>query len=111
MDGTAIYQAMCVVFLANAFGMHLTAGQMAIAGVTALLASIGTAGVPGAGLIMLTMVLGSVGVPLEGIAFIAGIDRIMDMARTAVNVVDDSVAAAMVAVTEGERLPEDMIIR
>ena len=110
MDGTAIYQAMCVVFLANAFGTHLTVAQMAIVGVTALLASIGTAGVPGSGLIMLTMVLGSVGVPVEGIAFVAGIDRIMDMARTAVNVVDDSVAAAMVAVTEGETLSEDMMI-
>jgi len=105
MDGTAIYQAVTVVFLANAFGIQLTAGQMVTVGVTALLASIGTAGVPGAGLIMLAMVLGSVGIPLEGIAFIAGIDRILDMARTAVNVVDDSVAAALVAVTEGETLP------
>lgn len=69
---------------------------------TALLASIGTAGVPGAGLVMLSMVLTSVGLPLEGVALIAGIDRILDMARTAINVTGDGACAVVVAKTEGE---------
>ena len=110
MDGTALYQAVTAVFLANAFGIHLTIGHMVIIGVTALLASIGTAGVPGAGLIMLTMVLAAVGIPIEGIALIAGIDRILDMARTAVNVTDDATAAVLVAKTEGESLPKDLLV-
>ncbi|MDP3017857.1 MAG: cation:dicarboxylase symporter family transporter, partial [Deltaproteobacteria bacterium] len=77
---------------------------------TALLASIGTAGVPGAGLIMLSMVLGAIGVPIEGIALVAGIDRILDMPRTAVNVTDDAVAAVLVGKTEGEKLPDDLLV-
>ena len=108
MDGTALYQTVAAVFIANAYGMSLTIGQQVLIAVTAVLASIGTAGVPGAGLIMLMTVLGSVGIPVQGIAIIAGIDRILDMARTAVNVADDITAAAMVATTEGERLAEDL---
>ena len=76
----------------------------------ALLASIGTAGIPGAGLIMLSMVLGAIGVPLEGIAIIAGVDRIMDMPRTSVDVTDDMVAAVLVGKTEGENLPDDLLV-
>ena len=109
MDGTAIYQALAAVFLANAFGIQLGFGHYVLIGVTALLASIGTAGVPGAGLIMLSMVLAAIGVPIEGIAIIAGVDRIMDMPRTAVNIVDDSTAAVLIAKTEGEPLPDDLL--
>ncbi|NWF92837.1 MAG: dicarboxylate/amino acid:cation symporter [Syntrophaceae bacterium] len=110
MDGTGMYQAISAVFLANAFGIHLTFYHYMMIGVVALLASIGTAGVPGAGLIMLSMVLGAIGVPLEGIAIIAGVDRIMDMPRTAVNVTDDMVAAVLVAKSEGEKLPDDLLV-
>jgi Na+/H+-dicarboxylate symporter len=108
MDGTALYQTVAAVFIANAFGIELTIGQQVLIAVTAVLASIGTAGVPGAGLIMLMTVLGSVGLPMQGIALIAGVDRILDMARTAVNVVDDLTATAMVASTEGETLAPDL---
>ena len=110
MDGTALYQTVTAVFIANAFGIELTVGQMVLIAVTAVLASIGTAGVPGAGLIMLMTVLGSVGIPVEGIAIVAGVDRILDMARTAVNVTDDLTAAAMVATTEGEKLAPELYI-
>ncbi|MCS7281523.1 MAG: dicarboxylate/amino acid:cation symporter [Desulfobacterota bacterium] len=110
MDGTGMYQAICAVFLANAFGVQLSFEHYVLIGIVALLASIGTAGVPGAGLIMLGMVLGSVGIPLEGIALLAGIDRILDMARTAVNVTDDAVAAVLVGKTEKESLPEDILV-
>jgi Na+/H+-dicarboxylate symporter len=102
MDGTAIYQAVAAVFIANAFGLELTIGTQIIIVVTALLASIGTAGVPGAGMIMLMTVLTAAGLPIEGVALIAGVDRILDMARTSVNVLDDIVAAALVGATEGE---------
>jgi len=111
MDGTALYQTVAAVFVANAFGLSLSLQQQVIIAVTAVLASIGTAGVPGAGLIMLMTVLSSAGIPVEGVALIAGIDRILDMARTSVNVVDDITAAAMVATTEGERLSEDLYVR
>ena len=110
MDGTSIYQALAAVFLANAFGIQLGFGHYVLIGVTALLASIGTAGVPGAGLIMLSMVLAAIGVPIEGIAIIAGVDRIMDMPRTAVNIVDDSTAAVLIAKTENEPLPDDLLV-
>jgi len=110
MDGTGMYQAVSAIFLANAFGISLSFYHYIVIGVMALLASIGTAGVPGAGLIMLSMVLGAIGVPLEGIALIAGIDRILDMPRTSVNVTDDAVAAVLVAKTEGEKLPDDLLI-
>lgn len=111
MDGTGLYQAVCAVFLANAFGIHLGIGQYVMIAITAILASIGTAGVPGSGLIMLTMVLSAVGVPLEGLALIAGIDRILDMARTCVNVIDDTVAAALVGVTEKEDVDPDILVQ
>lgn len=111
MDGTAIYQAVAAVFLANAYGIDLSFADNITIGVTAILASIGTAGVPGSGMIMLSMVLAAINVPIEGIALIAGIDRILDMARTCVNVVDDTVAAALVATSEGERLNPDLYVR
>jgi len=102
MDGTALYQGVCALFVAQAYGIHLGLGGQLTVLLTALLASIGTAGVPGAGLVMLTLVLTSVGLPLEGVALIAGIDRILDMARTSCNVTGDAACAVVVAKTEGE---------
>ncbi|KFL33160.1 MULTISPECIES: dicarboxylate/amino acid:cation symporter [unclassified Sulfurospirillum] len=102
MDGTAIYQGICAVFVAQAFGVDLTFANYLTIILTATLASIGTAGVPGAGLIMLSLVLTSVNLPLEGIAIIAGIDRILDMARTTVNITGDAMTAVIVAKGEGE---------
>ena len=102
MDGTAIYQGVLALFIAQAFGIDLTAGQYLMIILTATLASIGTAGVPGAGLIMLGLVLTSVGLPLEGVALIAGIDRILDMARTTVNVAGDLMTTTLVGNSENE---------
>ncbi|WP_372995264.1 dicarboxylate/amino acid:cation symporter [Lutispora sp.] len=102
MDGTALYQGVCAFFIAQISGVDLTIGQQITVVLTATLASIGTAGVPGAGFIMLTMVLQAVGLPLEGLALIAGIDRILDMARTSVNVTGDAACAVVVAASENE---------
>ena len=104
MDGTALYQGVCALFVAQAFNIPLTLQMQTGIVLTATLASIGTAGVPGAGLIMLTMVLTSVGLPIEGIALVAGIDVILDAARTCLNVMGDTAVCAVVAVTEGEEL-------
>ena len=102
MDGTALYQGGAAVFIAQLYSMNLGLGdQLAIVG-TATLASIGTAGVPGAGVVMLVIVLQSVGVPLEGIAAILGVDRLLDMCRTTCNVTGDAMVATVVAGTEGE---------
>ncbi|MFC6673695.1 dicarboxylate/amino acid:cation symporter [Marinobacterium aestuariivivens] len=92
----------CAVFIAQAYGIDLSTSQYLTIVLTATLASIGTAGVPGAGLIMLSLVLTSAGLPLEGVAIIAGIDRILDMARTAVNVAGDCAVTCVVARSEGE---------
>ncbi|PPC75655.1 dicarboxylate/amino acid:cation symporter [Pokkaliibacter plantistimulans] len=102
MDGTALYQGVCAVFIAQAYGLDLTSSQYLTIVLTATLASIGTAGVPGAGLIMLSLVLTSVGLPLEGLAIIAGIDRILDMARTALNVAGDCAVTCVVASSENQ---------
>ncbi|WOT05712.1 dicarboxylate/amino acid:cation symporter [Shewanella youngdeokensis] len=102
MDGTALYQGVTALFVAQAFGIDLTWVDYTTIILTATLASIGTAGVPGAGLVMLTLVLTTVGLPLEGVALIAGIDRVLDMARTAVNVSGDLVATTVIAKSEGE---------
>lgn len=102
MDGTAIMQGVATVFLAQAYGMQLTVGNLLTVILTATLASIGTAGVPGVGLIMLSMVLVQVGVPVEGIAIIMGIDRILDMCRTAINITGDAACTLIVANSEGE---------
>ena len=99
MDGTAIYQGVLALFIAQAFGIDLNAGQYLMIILTATLASVGTAGVPGAGLIMLGLVLTSVGLPLEGVALIAGIDRILDMARTTVNVAGDLMTTTLMTTT------------
>ena len=100
MDGTALYQGVCALFIAQVYGIDLTMSQYMMIILTGTLASIGTAGVPGAGLIMLTLVLQTVGLPLEGLALIAGIDRVLDMPRTMVNVTGD--AAVCVAVGKSE---------
>lgn len=102
MDGTSLYQAVAAVFIAQALGMDLTIAQQLTIVLTATAASIGAAGVPGAGIIMLVIVLQSVQVPVEGIALILGVDRILDMARTAVNVTGDAAVSVAVAYTEGK---------
>ena len=104
MDGTAIYQGVCAIFIAQIFGIDLTLSQQITIILTATLASIGTAGVPGSGMIMLAMVLQSVGLPLEGIALVAGIDRILDMGRTVVNITGD--AACCICVDAWEKKKE-----
>ncbi|RKL67303.1 dicarboxylate/amino acid:cation symporter [Salipaludibacillus neizhouensis] len=100
MDGTAIYQGVAVLFIAQFYGIELSVMQLLSVVLIATLASIGTAGVPGAGLIMLSLVLTYIDLPLEGIALIAGIDRILDMFRTSVNVIGDASAAVIVDRTE-----------
>ena len=103
MDGTAIYQGVCAIFIAQIFGIDLTLSNQVTIILTATLASIGTAGVPGSGMIMLAMVLQSVGLPVEGIALVAGIDRILDMGRTVVNITGDSACAVCVNAWENRR--------
>jgi proton glutamate symport protein len=102
MDGTALYQGVSAVFIAQVFNMGLTFAQQLTIVLTATLASIGTAGTPGAGVITLAIVLKSIGVPLEGIAIILGAERILDMCRSVVNVTGDASCAVVVAATEGE---------
>jgi proton glutamate symport protein len=102
MDGTALYQAVAAVFIAQTLGMDLSlAAQLTIV-LTAVLASIGTAAVPGAGIIMLVIILEAVGVPSAGIALILGVDRILDMLRTVTNVTGDAAVATVVAASEGQ---------
>jgi len=102
MDGTAVYVGVAALFVAQVYGLELTIAQQLIVVITGALASIGSAGVPGAGLIMLTLVLTSVNLPLEGVALVAGVDRILDMARTTLNITGDAVAAVVVAASEDE---------
>lgn len=101
MDGTSCYQAVATVFIAQAFGLDLTFPQYLTVILTATLASIGSAAVPGAGMVMLVIVLGSVGLGPEGLALIVAPDRLLDMARTVVNVTGDAVVTAVVAQSEG----------
>ena len=100
MDGTAIMQGVATVFIANVYAIDLSLADYASVVLTATLASIGTAGVPGVGIIMLAMVLKQVGLPVEGIALIIGVDRLLDMMRTAVNVVGDAAVSCVIARTE-----------
>ena len=101
MDGTAIMQGVATAFIAQAYNIDLTMGDYLMVILTATLASVGTAGVPGVGLVMLAMVLNQVGLPLEGIALIMGVDRLLDMIRTAVNITGDSAVTIIVAKSEG----------
>ena len=103
MDGTAIYQGVCAIFIAACYGLDLTLPQMLTIILTATLASIGTAGVPGAGMVMLAMVLTSVGLPVDGIALVAGVDRIFDMGRTTVNITGDASCCMIVSNLEKKR--------
>ncbi|OLS40379.1 dicarboxylate/amino acid:cation symporter [Bacillus sp. MRMR6] len=106
MDGTAIMQGVATIFIAQVYGIDLSFGQMLTVILTATLASIGTAGVPGVGLIMLSMVLTSVGLPVEAIALVLGVDRLLDMCRTAVNITGDAACALYVSRSEGEGDPD-----
>lgn len=103
MDGTAIMQGVATLFIAQAYGLELTTAELATVVMTAVLASIGTAGVPGVGLIMLAMVLSSVNLPVAGIGLVIGIDRLLDMSRTAINISGDAACALYVAETEKKR--------
>lgn len=103
MDGTAIYQAVCAVFIACCYGIDLTLSQMAMIVLTATLASVGTAGVSGAGMIMLAMVLTSIGLPVEGIAIIAGVDKLFDMGRTTLNITGDATCALFISRIERDK--------
>ncbi|MBN1509019.1 MAG: dicarboxylate/amino acid:cation symporter [Sedimentisphaerales bacterium] len=102
MDGTALLQGVATAFLAQIYGIELSFTQQLTVVLTATLASIGTAGIPGAGIIMLAIVMDSVGVPLQGIGIILGVDRLLDMCRTIVNVSGDAVCAMVIASTEGQ---------
>ncbi len=104
MNGTALYECVAVMFIAQAYGVDLTIGQQLVMIFTALLAAIGAAGIPMAGLVMMAVVLNAVGLPLEGIGLILAVDRILDMFRTAINVYGDSCCAVIVAKSEGEKL-------
>ena len=103
MDGTAIYQAVATIFIASCYGVDLSLGDMAMVVLTATLASIGTAGVSGAGMIMLAMVLTTIGIPVEGIAIIAGVDKIFDMGRTALNITGDATCAIWISKQEQKK--------
>ncbi len=104
MDGTALYECVAAMFIAQAYGVDLSLGQQFIVVVTALLVSIGAAGIPMAGLVMMVVILKAVGLPLEGVGLILAVDRILDMCRTTVNVWSDSCGAVVIARTEGETL-------
>jgi len=104
MNGTALYECVAVMFIAQAYGIDLTLGQQIVVVLTALLAAIGAAGIPMAGLVMMAVVLNAVGLPLEGIGLILAVDRILDMFRTAINVYGDTCCAVIVAKSEGEIL-------
>lgn len=107
MDGTALYECVAVIFIAQAYGVELTIGNQIVVVITALLASIGAAGIPMAGLVMISIVLTAVGLPLEGVGLILAVDRILDMFRTTVNVWSDTCGAVIIAKMEGEQLKTD----
>lgn len=104
MDGTALYQGVAAIFIAQVYGIELAFSEQLIMVLTATLASIGAAGVPGAGMITLAVVLGTAGIPLEGIALIFGLDRILDMFRTTINIIGDITCASVMAKSEGEKV-------
>ncbi len=104
MNGTALYECVAVMFIAQAYGIDLSFAQQVTVVMTALMAAIGSAGIPMAGLVMMAIVLSAVGLPLEGIGLILAVDRILDMFRTTVNVYGDTCAAVVIAKSEGEKL-------
>ena len=103
MDGTALYECVAAMFIAQAYGIDLSYSQQFFIVIVALLTSIGVAGVPSASLVAIVIILKSVGVPMEGLAIILVVDRLLDMCRTAVNVFSDSCGAVLIARTEGEK--------
>ncbi len=107
MDGTALYECVAVIFIAQVYGFDLTFAQQIIIVITALLASIGAASVPMSGMVMMSIILGAVGLPLEGVAVILAVDRILDMFRTMVNVLSDSCGSVIIAKLEGEDVLEE----
>src|SRR5690606_19413443 len=102
MDGTALYECVAAVFIAQAYGVHLGVTQLFVVVLVALLTSIGVAGIPAASLVAISLILTSMGLPLEGLGLILAVDRVLDMCRTSVNVLSDSAAAVIVARFEGE---------
>ena len=104
MDGTALYELVVAMFIAQAYGIEMSIGMQIIAVITALLASIGAAGIPMAGLVMISVVLTAMGLPLEGLGLVLAVDRVLDMFRTTINVWSDSCAAVVIAKSEGEVL-------
>jgi len=108
MDGTALYECVAAMFIAQAYGVEMSVMNQVIIVATALLASIGAAAIPMAGLVMITVILSAVGLPLEGVGLILAVDRILDMFRTSVNVWSDSCGAVIIAKSEGEKLPIDI---
>jgi proton glutamate symport protein len=105
LDGSTLYQALAAVFIAQMYGIDLSLSQQISLMLVLMVTSKGIAGVPGVSFVVLLATLGTVGIPVEGLAFIAGIDRILDMARTAVNVVGNSLAAVVISKWEGEFKP------
>ena len=105
MDGTALYQAVAAVFIAQALGISLDLGAQLTIVLMALLASIGTAAVPSAGVVMLIIILEAIAIPTEGIALLLGVDRIIDMCRTTTNVTGDAAVATVVAASENQLSP------
>ena len=102
MDGTAIYEAIAVIFAAQIYGIELSITQLLLILLSATIASIGTAGIPGSGLVMLVIVLNAAGLPIEAVSLLAGIDRILNMARVGTNIIGDAATAVVVAKTRGE---------
>ena len=103
MDGTALYECIAVLFIAQVYGIEITVLQQIIILLIALTTSIGVAGIPAASLVAITIILTAVGLPVESIGLILAVDRILDMFRTSVNVFSDSVGAVVIAKTEGEK--------
>ncbi|MDR2783986.1 MAG: dicarboxylate/amino acid:cation symporter [Treponema sp.] len=108
MDGTALLECVAVIFIAQAYGIELSVAQQALVVFTSLLCAIGAASIPMAALVMMALILNVVGLPLEGVGLVIGVDRLLDMMRTAVNVYGDTCVAVMVAKSEGEKLPIDV---
>jgi Na+/H+-dicarboxylate symporter len=109
MDGTALYECVAAMFIAQAYGIRLGFAEQLSVVVVALLTSIGVAGIPAASLVAITLILTTVGLPIEGVGLILAVDRILDMCRTAVNVLSDSTAAVVIARTEGETVLETRV--
>ncbi|MCK5618517.1 MAG: dicarboxylate/amino acid:cation symporter, partial [Candidatus Krumholzibacteria bacterium] len=109
MDGTALYEAVAAIFIAQVYGIDLSFGQQVLIFLTATLAAIGAAGIPSAGLVTMAIVLNAVGLPLEGIGMILAVDRILDMCRTSVNVWGDTVGCTVVARLMGEATPDEIV--